>query len=116
VSILKSLLRAALMLMVFLGCLILAGNINATRSTPKQFADSLCYGLSVEISMTGYVYSDWTCRPYHKINGGVQTFQVWVTEKHQGHLRHYYIIMLPDGTVLDFVRVSRIGATGNLKA
>lgn len=46
---------------------------------------------------------------------GAREYRVWVREQHRGQTRIWYVIILPDATVLDLQVVARSGNTGGLE-
>lgn len=89
-------------------------------SRPNQAqADQLCNAMSVvyDYPVNGWHASRWVCRPFHPTVTCDQQFQVWVRMTRKRHRPVvWYVVTLEDGTVMDSVRVRRIGDTGGLKA
>jgi hypothetical protein len=92
--------------------------VKAARATPQQYARALQYAIAKDLSQQGYAVHKVVVRPYHplEIRKGVRIaqFQVWVayTRRSQSHV--LYLVILPDGEVLDQTMVKAVGDTGGL--
>jgi hypothetical protein len=84
-------------------------------ATPEQFAQSLCVALDVVYGSSGaYRYDQWVCKPGSMTANGTRQYRVWVRERHCGQTRIWYVVILPDATILDAQPVRYVGDTGGL--
>lgn len=95
----------------------LASAASPSRSTVTHMARALCIALPVAVSRSHDVWDSFTCRPksFDPLAGSWE-YSIWATEHIHGQLKRWYVVMLPDGTILDFVRVFAPFSTGGLKA
>jgi hypothetical protein len=92
--------------------------VKAAEATPQQYANALRYAITKDLQRPGYAIHKVVVRPYHplEIAKGVRTmqFQVWVAYAHRGQSRVLYLVILPNGDVLDQTMVKYVGDTGGL--
>jgi len=88
------------------------------KANPRQYADALQYAIALDLQQPGYTIRSVVVRPYHplKITQGnrVWQFQVWVAYAHRGQSHVVYMVIFPDGEIIDQAMVTSIGDTGGI--
>jgi hypothetical protein len=92
--------------------------VEAAKATPQQYAKALRYAIAKDFEQPGYALREIVVRPYHPPNFGygirIGQFQVWVAYTHRGQSHVAYLVILPDGEILDQTMVKTVGDTGGL--
>ena len=90
----------------------------AAKATPQQYAKALQYAITKDVQQPGYAIRTVVVRPYHALElaKGVRIaqFQVWVSYAYRGQSHVMYLVIFPDGEVLDQTMVKGVGDTGGL--
>ena len=101
---------------LWVGLSLAAGT--AAKANPQQYADSLRYAIGKELQQPGYRIRAVVVEPYHPLELGkgnrIWQFQAWVAYTHRGQSHVVYLIILPDGEILDQAMVASIGDTGGV--
>lgn len=88
------------------------------RANPQQYADALQYALGKELQEPGYTIRTLIVQPYRPVelikSDRIMEFQVWITYAHRGQSHVLYLIIFPDGEIVDQAAVASIGDTGGL--
>jgi hypothetical protein len=95
------------------------GTAGAAEPTPQQhYAKALQYAITRDVQRPGYVIRTVVVRPYHTLTMGtgvrIAQFEVWVSYVYRGQSHVTYLVILPDGEVLDQAMVKGVGDTGGL--
>jgi hypothetical protein len=90
----------------------------AAKANPQQYADALQYAITRDVQQPGYTIRTVVVQPYHTLalakNDRIWQFQVWVAYTHRGQSRVMYLIIFPDGEIIDQTMVTSVGDTGGL--
>jgi hypothetical protein len=92
--------------------------VSAAEATPQQYANALQYAIGKELQQPGYTIHTVVVRPYHPLQlakgDRIWQFQVWVAYTHRGQSHVMYLVIFPDGDVIDQTIVTSVGDTGGL--
>jgi hypothetical protein len=92
--------------------------VKGANATPGQYAKALQYAITEYLQQPGYTFGRVVVRPYHvlEIAKGVRVrqFQVWVVYSHFGQSHVMYLVISPDGEVINQTTVEHIGDTGGV--
>jgi hypothetical protein len=92
--------------------------VRAANATPQHYATALKYAVTKDLRQPGYGIRTVVVRPYHalEIAEGVRIaqFQVWVAYVYRGRPHVMYLVISPDGEVIDQTMVTVLGETGGL--
>jgi hypothetical protein len=92
--------------------------VGAANANPKQYAAALQYAITREAQEPGYVISEVRVQPYHPLeiakSDRILQFQVWIAYSHRGQSHVMYLVIFPDGEIIDQTSVTRVGDTGGL--
>jgi len=98
--------------------LSLVAPVKEASATPEQYAKALQYAITKNLQQPGYTIGQVVVRPYHVLNVAkgirIAQFQVWVAYAHRGLSRVMYLVIFPDGEVIDQTTVKAIGDTGGV--
>jgi hypothetical protein len=92
--------------------------VEGANATPGQYARALQYAITKNLEQPGYTIQQVVVRPFHdmQIAKGIRIaqFQVWVAYAHHSLSHVMYLVIFPDGEIVDQSMVRAIGDTGGL--